>query len=535
MHAASKIKTIFMRIVCRGTLVPAFACCLTVLGAPNQLMQLAPAPQTSPAQSGKRFPVTGSVANSVTGEPLRKPLVQISGPEQHSVFTGADGRFQLDSVVEGDYFASAQKPGFFQEGSSRNSGRFNVNAGSPPVLIKLVPQASIEGRIGDEDGEPIEGLSVQCLREAVVNGRKTWQATAFSTTDERGVFNVGNLQPGAYLIKTGTKLEFPGLSERSGASALQRVYPAQFYPGGSSQSSAQAITVQPGETAPVNFSIAPVPSFMISGRTAVVNAQAFAAVEDEEGEQVSQTFVDPKTGTWTARAIPAGSWKVISRTGENLYAEQSVQVTSSNVSNVQLVPQALPSIPLMIAAASNEEAQSLAVVLRGQKWARTGDLGAAQQSERRFFQQVPPGSYRVIVQNTPRGCIESVVSGGIDLTRSMLTITSGSQPPPIQLTVTENCAGVAGRVQGDLKDASAFVVLIPESLAQDPLIMQSAASDGSFSFNALTPGNYQAYAFSSIDDLEYANPDALREFSGESLSLPGGQQWSVSLKLNTRK
>ena len=477
---------------------------------------------------------------------MRKALVQISGQEQHSAFTGADGRFQIDNVMEGDYFASAQKPGFGGQGpgfivapvgggGAISQNRFHVDASSEPLLIKLVPEASIKGRVDDENGEPIEDLQILCLRATVINGHKVWQNASSSSTDERGFFTLGNLSPGAYLLKTGLKPEFPGLSESSGGSALQRVYPSQYYPGSANQASAQAISVQPGETAQVNLSVSPVRSFMISGKTAVAGSASFATIEDEQGEQVSQTFTDPRTGIWTARAIPAGSWKVVLRAQDNLYAEQVVQVTSSDVKNIQLVPQALPSIPLMIRGVPTEGVQSLTVFLRPHDTAHMGDSYPTQQDDKSLFQQVLPGKYRTIVPQAGRECVDSITAGSVDLTRSMLTIIPGSQPPPIQLATTENCAGVIGKVQGNMKTTNGFVILIPESLAQEPLIMQSAVPDGSFTISGLAPGNYHAYAFSSIDDLEYANPDALAELSGESLSLHAGEQTSVTLKLNIRK
>ena len=55
-----------------------------------------------PAQDAKRYPISGTVVNSVTSEPVRRALVRVnSGQEQLVAFTGGDGSFQLASVPEG--------------------------------------------------------------------------------------------------------------------------------------------------------------------------------------------------------------------------------------------------------------------------------------------------------------------------------------------------------------------------------------------------------------------------------------------------
>src|SRR5579875_1098199 len=82
--------------------------------------------QAQPVQSGPkvRHTATGTVVNSVTGEPIRRALVRINGAgEQHSGFTGGDGRFSIDGVAEGLIVISAEKPGFFDEHSI--SGAFS--------------------------------------------------------------------------------------------------------------------------------------------------------------------------------------------------------------------------------------------------------------------------------------------------------------------------------------------------------------------------------------------------------------------------
>src|SRR5215472_15306131 len=69
----------------------------------------------SSASSG--YTVSGIVVNSVTGDPVRRALVQITnlagGPS--SSFTDSEGKFQFTHVPGADVELVARKPGFFND------------------------------------------------------------------------------------------------------------------------------------------------------------------------------------------------------------------------------------------------------------------------------------------------------------------------------------------------------------------------------------------------------------------------------------
>jgi hypothetical protein len=58
--------------------------------------------------------------------------------------------------------------------------------------------------------------------------------------------------------------------------------------------------------------------------------------------------------------------------------------------------------------------------------------------------------------------------------------------------------------------------------------------NGAFSLSGLTPGDYTVYAFTDISGLEYTNPEALREFSGQKITLGPGAKAALQLNLITR-
>ncbi len=78
--------------------------------------------------SAEKFTLTGTVVDSVTGEPIRKALVQIYASQRRMTFSGDDGRFQLEGIPAGSYMIAAQKPGYFSQQEL-------LRGGEPPVEV----------------------------------------------------------------------------------------------------------------------------------------------------------------------------------------------------------------------------------------------------------------------------------------------------------------------------------------------------------------------------------------------------------------
>ncbi len=77
------------------------ACRASVSIAAGQVIS-APASSPGPVATGKTYPVSGTVFNTATNEPVSRALVHLNGGRGEKVaFTGADGRFLIDDVPEG--------------------------------------------------------------------------------------------------------------------------------------------------------------------------------------------------------------------------------------------------------------------------------------------------------------------------------------------------------------------------------------------------------------------------------------------------
>ena len=80
---------------------------LTPSGACQQSDSTAPA---SASQSG--YTLSGTVVNSLTGEPIGRAAVEMQGQITRMTLTDSTGHFEFDAIGEQRAYLTASKPGF---------------------------------------------------------------------------------------------------------------------------------------------------------------------------------------------------------------------------------------------------------------------------------------------------------------------------------------------------------------------------------------------------------------------------------------
>jgi Carboxypeptidase regulatory-like domain len=525
--------------------------------------------QNGSGERAKTFTLGGTVTNASTGEPIRRALVHVNGQVQLAAFTGPDGRFQLSGVPQGQAFITAEKPGFFDEQSlhpgsyAPQNAAVNVGPGTNEFHLQLTPEAKIRGRVLDPDGEPIEGLQVQLVTREISEGRKQLQMGMIANTDESGTYWIEGLRPGQYFLRTIAHPVFSafGVLPRS-------AYPPQYYPNSPDLASAQSLELKPGQEAEADFTLHPTATSIISGIVAgALQSGLSISYQGADGQDGSGNYFrfDPRTGRFALGMVPSGSWtlRFTSNDGKGnmYYAEQAVEVNGSDISGLQVSLQPSSAIPVIVnrapvtaSAPQNassppaDQARAIAPLPldkgpgvqvqllptndasneRFYAAPRTGDSQGAL-----FLEGVHPGNYKVVVQTFGPQCVESVSAGNIDLMHNDLLISPGSQPPPITVSLQNDCATVTGTVRSENQNAPAFVLLVPDSAPAEPKLVPFQVNQN-FAFESLSPGTYRLWAFSNVAELEYANPDALRDYPGQQVNLGPNQKATVNLELIVR-
>ena len=323
---------------------------LPLLGACQVFSQI----QESSAKSETKYSLSGTVVNSVTGEPIRRALVQIyMGPGQASL-TDDSGHFEFNGLPPGQASVTVKKPGFFSEGEAVRKGSspalVTVGSETDAIVLKLIPEAVIQGKIQSEDGEPIGAAPVMVFAPHINDGHKIWDQAGSASTDEDGEFRISNLTPGTYYVKAGPKLRSSFPNARSATRQLG--FAAAYYAGTPARESATAIELGPGQQFEAGLLLKSEPLFHITGDISGLSDSQGTSVQvvNQYGEAVRPVRLDQETGQFQAN-VPAGSYLLRATTWSERGRSSSAEVplvVHSDVDRLQIALSPPHSIPVIV-------------------------------------------------------------------------------------------------------------------------------------------------------------------------------------------
>jgi hypothetical protein len=188
----------------------------SALVAPPFLGQgIPPIQSLAPAQPGL---IVGRVVDAGSGAGIAGAAVtaaaaagpgQPAGPprQRPSILTDGDGRFVLTVSPAGRVNLSAGARGYLMQpyGALRPGGTgqpLDLAAGEKlsNIVIRMWKGATISGRILDEAGEPVDGVSVGIMKRELASGRVRYVTAGAAGSDDRGRYASSPLAPGNYIV-----------------------------------------------------------------------------------------------------------------------------------------------------------------------------------------------------------------------------------------------------------------------------------------------------------------------------------------------
>ncbi len=156
--------------------------------------------------------IRGMVVENQTGHPLARTVVvasPVAGTPGGAKSTRTDlyGGFVFEDLPAGAFLVSAARKGFASVQYGQKQWK---SAGLPVILeenqrmqleIRLPRLGAIAGRVVDENDVGMPDHEVVVYRVA-----KPPLLVAHATSDDRGVYRIGSLEPGAYLVRTVTRV-----------------------------------------------------------------------------------------------------------------------------------------------------------------------------------------------------------------------------------------------------------------------------------------------------------------------------------------
>lgn len=511
----------------------------------------------------------GIVVKDPGSEPVKKALIELIAESQkdagnYTALTSSDGSFRIENIAPGSYRLFTERTGYQEIIKHHHSqGRvIALTAGEElkDLVIHLRASAVIEGRVTDEDGDPMADAQVAAFRRTFVAGHTHWEQIGAERTNDLGEYRISALASGQYFVSVTPPPDFRSLIETAGSKPqgaappekpANYAYQTTYYPGTRERAQATPIQLNAGDDFPANFSLTQSPSLTIKGSVTNLAPGASVAImlQSRDFSVVMNGAEMRKDGTFEIRDVSPGAYTIVA-TVDNatppMLARQSLQV-AENMEGVRLNPQIGGAIHGRIriegGTGTRTNASQIFLQLRSAEDADDSQtsLGvepiAAQVNTDGSveWKDIAPGKYFVQLteSSATADCyLKSVAAAGREVSDSGLT--AGSGVTPLDVVIDVNGAAVEG-IAADASGApvaDAQVVAAPEPrFRRLPDHYRKASTDqsGHFRLRGLPPGDYTLYAWESVEGEAYLNSDFIRNYEGQGKGLHLSEGEHVSL------
>lgn len=156
--------------------------------------------------------IIGRVVDIDSGEPIAGARVGINAASAGRTMTGGSASDTVLADSQGRFYFSELTPGTYAVASAMtNSAPFviqsparhisiNRNQTISNVEVVAMRTAWIAGRVTDEAGQAVAGMSVWAYRRTGVGSQSAFTVATAATTDDRGDYTIDPLPPGEYLV-----------------------------------------------------------------------------------------------------------------------------------------------------------------------------------------------------------------------------------------------------------------------------------------------------------------------------------------------
>jgi Carboxypeptidase regulatory-like domain len=540
-------------------------------------------PRSARAQNAalpqEKSTVAGTVIDAVSEQPLKGAEVRLraipgasapgsqsaaqSIPQSTSANTDASGRFSFGGLSAGRYVVLATHDGYVKNAREYGDLRGKWLLLAPgqhisDIVVRLLPNGTIAGRIRNEAGKPLRGISVQAMKSSYPHGRRELHGVANASTNHAGEYRIPALAPGRYYIRA----KPPGSPKAKSGS--EKAYVPIYYPAANDPSRSIAIVLRAGEDlAGIDMNLAPVPTVHIRGRvinarTSLPSKEAEVTLLSDQGETIFSPYQNFSAGgqaNFEFQGVPPGFYVLVAQQPstphepKTMWGRTSLEVKETNLEHVEVVvgPGADVSGRIRVEGDTaidlskeinhhrmngileSQEASSLASLTPDIDNATVTPDGAF------VFREVPEGNYRINFFPVPEGFYLRS-SGSSDVLETGINVGRGHSPSAVELVLSPGAGRIDGTVESDEQSApGASVVLVPDGKGRGQTNnYRQAVTDllGRFAIRNVSPGDYTLFAWEQIDRGAYFDPEFLGRYEDRGKAVHVEEGGHISVKLD---
>jgi len=524
--------------------------------------------QASTPNSAATGSIEGVALQTDTNEPIAGSNVTLSSPwlsvRSRQTKTDDQGKFSFTGLEAGTYGLSFSGLPYVRQAYGQKtfpgSGMALVltNGQSIKALVMhLMRTGAMTGRVQDPAGKPLSAIPVHILKSVYdANGKRTFQDSGKTTTDDRGVYRIYGITPGHYYAAAGGVI--------SGVNAIDAFYQPPlispnevpearaitFYPRSGDAAGASSIEILPGgDYTGVDFVLEPQVLYRVRGhaidiRTGKPPADATvrinrAPLSGETTQEIGNYTAS--TGFVEAAGLAPGTYAIG-------VATDALTARGGSYLNVTVGNSDIENIVWTLSPASTLKGRFIVDGLTPTSWPKIefglqpvipemipqGEL--LDNSGAFAITNVIPGDYRVEIHGVSPYYVKSIRYGGGEILGKTLQYSAGDTAP-LEIVLSPFGAEAQGTVLDGRNNPMPgnTVVLVPERAKDRTDLYRRTTADaaGHFSFSNVPPGDYRIYAWEALEMFAFFDPEVTRAAASKAtfVQLQESSKASVTVTL----
>jgi hypothetical protein len=511
------------------------------------------AAQSQPDEKSTEGTPTGKISGHVVndaGQPLADALVTVRtygfGAASRTTTTDSDGSFQVTGLDSVAYLISASFPGYVPAPRDPDVNPIGYYRVGESVRLEMIKGGVITGTVTRSTGEPVVVVPVRAYLIRDSKGQPTRYGTPVQerNTDDRGVYRIYGLAPGAYLVAAAGG----GRSSAYNVSAYASDAPT-YAPSSTSDTAAEIVVHTGEEIADVDIryrgETGHAVSGIVSSKLTVDQLQGFSITLVSTLNGISQpsysSFQPPGDRGFSIYGVADGDYDAIAQTflpatTEWILSEpRRIKVRGADVTGIELIASPLGSIRgrVMLEDSKAPECKDKRRPLFGETLVTPwhNEKGAAKDQPRFVWalgaptlpdkqgdftlRNLAPGQYRFNARPMVRYWYLKSISWQssslaspkatqetqpADAARNWTTLKAGDRLSGLTITLAEGAASLQGQIdvaEGQRLPSKMFVYLVPAEREKSNDVLRfftSIVLDGTFEMTNLAPGRYRIVA-----------------------------------------
>ena len=444
------------------------------------------------------------------GNPLWGVALHLS-PSNQKTITDRYGQFVFKLVDDGRRrIAVASAPGYYEE-EAINGHVVSDHVGDT-VTIRLTKGGVITGRISDESGEPIVGISVHAYRVRGEKGELVKTAESYTGySDDRGVYRLYGLKTGTYFVAAKNNESSYYLP------SIYRFNALNWHPLGVRETAVEIKATAASITEGIDILYRNQQGYIVSGTVAMNSgdgpktSSSVNLFERASGLLLQKVLVDNLRGGFAIYGVADGEYEVEAEAlgtpnqSHMISPRRRLQVAGKNISGLRLSPTSLGLIrgkvqleptsgiscgrPFPLSKLSIDVAKEL----RKNEGPRFTSAETAVDLNGTFIlYDLFSGQYRLSLSGLGDEWYIKQIRGVLDNSETV-PVNASRQGSDVVITLAPGAAKISGKTA-----VKSQIYLIPTNQLGTLKVRQvrttRTQTDGVFTISHLAPGSY--YVFS---------------------------------------